>query len=127
MKTHSRFLRYSTPDVLGEATDSVTGDAELAFDGSIPISTNQEIDLAFKYAKVKSFCIYASGGITLFTNANNGSGGDTLLIPAGLTVWNANDAAACPFTIDVTKLFADNLSASAAVAVKIRVLIDSTP
>ena len=42
MLTHSRFIRYSTPDVIGEATDSATGDGELAFDGSIPLSTNQE-------------------------------------------------------------------------------------
>ena len=62
--------------------------------------------------------------VTLFTNANDGSGGDTLAIPAGLTVWNTNDIGANPFAYDVTKLFVHNASATTAVKVVIRALID---
>lgn len=129
MKTHTRSTSYSDgSELVGAADDPISGDGEVVYDGQIPISTNQEIDLAFAYANVKSLCIAAEGGgITLFSNANNGAGGNTLVIPAGLTTWNANDLAACPFTINVTKLFADNLSASAVVKLKIRVLLDVTP
>jgi hypothetical protein len=125
MITHSRTISLSSDgQLVGAGTDAQTGDAELNFNDSIAISTNKEVDLAFAYAKVKSFAMYAAGAVTLYSNANNGSGGDTLAIPAGLTVWNANDLTACPFTIDVTKLFVHNASASVAVKVIIRVLVD---
>ena len=125
MITHARSTSLSSNgQLVGAAVDSVAGDGEVGFDDSIAISTNKEIDLAFAYAKLKSFAIYASGAVTLFTNANNGSGGDTLAIPAGLTVWNTNDIAANPFAHDVTKLFVHNASGTVTPRVTIKALVD---
>jgi hypothetical protein len=125
MITHTRSISLSSDgQLVGSAADAVSGDAELGFSDSIAISTNKEIDLAFAYEKLKSFAIYAAGAVTLFTNASNGSGGDTLAIPAGLTVWNVNDIAANPFAHDVTKLYVDNASSTVVVKVVIKILID---
>jgi hypothetical protein len=126
MITHSRSVSLTSGgNLVGAASDSQTGDAEVGFSDTIAISTNKEVDLAFAYAKVKSFAFYSpDGAVTLFTNANDGGGGNTLAIPAGLTVWNANDAGACPFSHDVTKLFVDNASATKAVKVTLKVLLD---
>ena len=127
MLTHTRFQRYSTTGVIGEANDAQTGDGEASYDGTIAITTTQEVSLAFLFAKVKSFCAYVEGGsLTLKTNSS-GAPDDTLVLPVGLTVWNANDAAACPFTTDVTKFFLVNASGTATPTAKIRVLLDVTP
>jgi hypothetical protein len=129
MFTHTRFTRYTAgSDIVGQANDAVSGDGEASFAGTAAKNATTEIDLAFPYAKVKSLVIYAEGGgITLNSNAADGSGGDSLEIPAGLTTWNQNDLAVCPFTIDVTALYAVNASATVDVTLSVRVLLDVTP
>lgn len=125
MFTHTRFTRLSTPDVLAETNDSVAGDGEAAFDGTVATSTTQEILVGFGHDALKSFAVYSSGAVTIKTNSS-GAPDNTLNCPAGLTIWNTNDIAANPFTADVTKLYAVNGSATNALTLKIRVLYDAS-
>ncbi len=129
--THTKFNRYTADVILGESDSAVSGDGEVRFDGSIAGGGSPvEIDLAFPFAKVKSFAAYADGAVTLKTNSSS-SPADTLTIPGGLTAWNQNDSFSanvptCPFTVDVTKVYAVN-AGSVAVNLKLRLLLDVTP
>lgn len=135
MPTHERIVQYVAGSRIANVTDSVEGDGELAFDNAATIAfgVQIEIDLAFPFAKVKSLLLYNGGpGVTtIFSNAVDGAGGDVIAIPAGGAItWNANDAAACPFAINVTKLYATNGHGSLPVPVnglRLRFLIDVTP
>ena len=127
--THKKVLQYVADEVrIASTTESVTGDGQVAYDGSIAASgTNIEIDIAFAFANVKSFVIYSSQAMTVKTNSSTVPD-DTLAIAAGgQLVWNTNDVAVCPFTADVTKLFVTNASSTTAATLRIRVLLDVTP
>lgn len=130
MLTHTRNIRYSTDE--GRLTDTdepITGDGEQAYDGVIPTSgtPNVEVDLAFPFANVKSMVIYSAQAMTIKSNSTSVPD-DTFTVPAGKQLaWNTNDIAACPFTVDVTKLYLTNGSATLTSIVKIRILLDVTP
>lgn len=130
MLTHERILQYITAEGrLVNATDSVQGDGEVSYDGTIATSgtPNVEVDVAFAFAKVKSMLLYSTTGMTIKTNST-GAPDDTLTLAAGQAlVWNTNDPSVCPFTADVTKLYFTNASASVVASVKVRVLLDVTP
>ena len=130
MLTHKKVLQYMAgSDRIASTTESVSGDGETAYDGVIPTSgtPNVEIDVAFAFANVKSLVLYSSQAMTLKTNSS-GAPDDTIVIPAGgAIVWNTNDVAACPFTANVTKIYATNGSASVTATLRIRVLLDVTP
>lgn len=134
MLTDTRTISYTTAEgKIAESSDSQSGDGGAPYDGNIPAATEQEIDLAFAKAKVKSVLIYSrQAQITVRTNANHlGSPGDTIVVPAATTfVWNLNDPASNvnPFNgADVTKLYVTNDDATVATDIKIRVLLDVTP
>lgn len=133
MPTHSIQTRYFTEEgIVADFTDAVSGDAlglgALAWDGVIPISTNQEIDLAFAYANLKALCLYASKAATIYTNANDGAGGDTIVLAAGqVFAWSVHSGVPNPLAYNVAKMFAKNLSGTLTPSVKIRVLVDVTP
>jgi hypothetical protein len=134
MPTHKRITKYQTEEgFVANVTESVASDATLAFDNpaTIAASAQIEIDFAFPFAKVKGLLIQSTRAVTIHTNATGGAGGDTLVIPAGAVLaWLFGDLDACPFTIDVTKLYATNNHATLGIlagGLKIRVLLDVTP
>ena len=134
MPTHKRTTQYTTDEGrIASVVETVAGDGSLLYDNDATIAgaAQIEIDLAFPFADVQSVCIVASRAVTVFSNAVNGAGGDTLVIPAGgVLSWNANDIEACPFTIDVTKLYVTNGHATLGIlagGLRIRVLLDVTP
>lgn len=141
MLTHTRILKYKTAEgLLAEATDSIQGQGEFAFDDVIahnatPANSEVAVALAFTRANMKSILISAgAAGIVVRSNGNHsgvpGAADDVVTIPAGgAYVWNTNDSAGQnPFhTADVTELYITNSSATLDTAVKIRVLLDVTP
>ncbi len=134
MPTHKRITQYSTDEGrIANVVETTAGDGNLSYDNDATIAgaAQIEVDLAFPFAKVLAFCIVATRAVTVFSNAVNGAGGDTLAIPAGgVLTWNANDIEACPFTIDVTKLYVTNGHATLGIlagGLRMRFLIDLTP
>src|ERR1035437_2230491 len=134
MPSHKRLTQYSTDEGrIANVVETVDGDGNLSFDNAATIAgaAQIEIDLAFPYAKVKSSLAVATRAVTIFSNAVAGVGGDTLVIPAGGGLaWNENDLDACPFTINVTKLYVTNGHATLGIlagGLRIRILLDVTP
>lgn len=127
MPSHKITSRYSTAEgAVSEATSTYSQDGELEFEAIVPISSYQEIDLAFPYAKVSSFMLYSSGALTLLTNTQP-SGVNTISLAAGQQiVWGSDGPFANPFTTDVTKMYAHNASGTVTPTLKIRVLLDTT-
>jgi hypothetical protein len=126
--THKWSIRVdSGATLLTSLVDTITADAEVAFDGSIPASTTQEIDIAFKITEIKSLVILAGAALTVNTNAANAAGGQSFVMAAGSAVfWKNTDTTTNPITVDVTKVYAINAALTAA-SLKIYVLRDSTP
>ena len=128
--THKKRVQYfNGSEQLTDTLDTVSGDGEAVFDDSIAATVEKEVDLAFPFAKVKSVVMSSTKAATVRTNANHlGSPDDTIVIPAGGQVtWTENEAADCPFTVDVTKLYITNDHATLAAAVKVYVLLNVTP
>lgn len=134
MPSHKRLTQYSTDEGrIANVVETVVGDGNLSYDNDATIAgaAQIEIDLAFPFAQVLALCIVATRAVTVFSNAVAGVGGDTLVIPAGgVLTWDANDIEACPFTIDVTKLYVTNGHATLGIlagGLRIRILLDVTP
>ena len=128
MYTHTLTTRYNDGEAVIEAVSSQQADGAVGFDGTIAgLATDVEILVAFTLAKVKSLLIYASAALTLYTNATDGTGGDTIAVPAASSiVWADDMLGAIPLTQNVTKFYANNAGAAGA-TLKIRALVDSTP
>lgn len=128
MFTHTIGVTYkSDAGTIASTTEQFTGDGEADYDGVIPNNaTNIEIDVVVPHAAIRSMVLFAAVAMTVKTNSSSVPD-DTINIAAGTqVVWNTNHEEACPFTVDVTKLFVTNPGAVAG-AFKFRALIDSTP
>lgn len=110
------------------ATENITDDTELNFDGTFATgTTNGEIDWTSTVANLKSILIYSDKAVTLKTNSS-GSPQETIPLTAGQAlIWvRASDGAGhIPFAGDVTKIFITN-SSGATCAFKIRALAHQT-
>lgn len=113
-------------EVSGNGSGSIEIDVELTSE-----QTDVEVAIAFDKDLVKAFVVSSPVDLTIETNANDASGGNTIAVVAGEGyAWIAATGATNPFTNDVAKLFITNLDAVAVVAanpVKIRCLVDATP
>lgn len=132
--THKITTAYAAGDgQICSVTDVRTADSEAGYDGTIPkgeAPVQQEVDVAIDVSKLAALGFYSDQAVTIHTNAVNGAGGNTLSIGAGeLLAWRSNDpaGAACPLTLDVTKLYITNASAVVDAKVKLRWLVDVTP
>jgi hypothetical protein len=124
MFTHRITSTYATDE--GNAISALgtyTGTTEVAFDGTVPATTDlQEVDIAWIAANVKALLLYSSQPLTIKTNVS-GSPVQTLVLAAGQAlVWGTDHLEPIPVTANVTKLFLSNDTANIA-TVKIRVLI----
>ena len=129
MPTHKKHVEYFVEgERITDTTDTVTNDGEVSYSGTIVKNTSDnQIDLAFPYLKVKSVCIYSSTAMTVETNSTS-TPDDTFTLAAGEQLtWTVNESATCPFTVDVTKFYASNGSANDDATLKINVLLDVTP
>jgi len=128
MFTHTTGITYkSDAGTITSTTETFTGDGEANYDGVIPGgTTNAEVDVAAAHANILSMVLFSNVATTIKVNSSSAPD-DTINLPAGgQVVWNTNHPEACPFTVDVTKLFITNGGAGAA-TVKVRILLDSTP
>jgi hypothetical protein len=129
---HKIITNYVTEEgVVNVGTDLISADGVLSFDGVMPADVGgtvyTEIDLAFAFAKVKSFMIYAAGAMSLLTNTEP-AGADTIVLAAGEQItWSMNGPFVNPFAHDVTKIFAHLVSTTVPAELKIRILLDTTP
>jgi hypothetical protein len=129
---HKIITSYVTEEgVVNAATDSISADGALSFDGVMPADVGgtvyTEIDLAFPYTKMKGFMIYAAGAMSLLTNTEP-AGADTIVLAAGEQItWSVNGPFVNPFAHDVTKIFAHLVSTTVPAELKIRILLDTTP
>jgi len=126
--THTTTIGYkSDAGTITSTSEVLTGDGEANYDGVIPGgTTNAEVDLVAAHANIRSMVLFSNVATTVKVNSSSAPD-DTINLPAGgQVVWNTNHPEACPFTVDVTKLFITNAGAAAA-TVKIRILLDSTP
>lgn len=122
---------WNDDEKVATATVEVTADGEVGFSGLVAKNTEPEVDLVFPFAKVKGIVLKNAGpaAVEINTNANAaGAHDDTFALAAGAGLsWMYGDAAACPITVDVTKLFIDNNDVNLDANVTIAVLLDVTP
>lgn len=86
---------------------------------------DQEFDLDFPFAALKSFFAISTQDVTIETN-DGAAPDDTLTLKAGVPFWwAASSSQASPFTADVDSIFVTNAGDKAA-TVNIRVLYDAT-
>lgn len=127
--THTFGVIYRTAaGQITSTTDTFSGDTELSYDGSIATGvTDQELELAFDFADVKSCVLYSTKNITLETNSASAPDDTIALTATKQRVYNTDmPTGSRLFTADVTKIFITNASGATA-DIKIRILIDGTP
>lgn len=109
------------------ATAAISADADEKRSLSIPdATTDQQVDIAFNDARLKSIWISSSQTITVKTNSA-GTPQETFTIePGHPLLWTEKMPIANPFAGNVTAMFVSNASGAQA-DVEIRVGHDSTP
>lgn len=126
--THTIRTQWTSPnggvDVAGVVSE--VADAEQNRSLAVAASTpDQEFDLDFLLADLKSIFMLASEDLTIETNATDHAGGQQIDLVAGVPfVWCQSSGAANPITANVTRIFVTNAEARAA-TLEIRVLFDS--
>jgi|SRR5580692_3340051 hypothetical protein len=126
---HTALRQYkdtsSTPIQLQE---TITGDAEYNLNvASLAVAANTEFLLAYTRANLQSLCIYASGAVTVYTNApSTGAPQDTIPLVGGQAlIWTlqTDGLSKCPFSSNVTAVYVTN-AGSGAVQFKIRAIVN---
>ena len=111
---------HVTNDTFQEGSTSLAGtpvvittDAEANFDKTLTASqANLEIDIAFPYTRIKSFYVLAQGACTLKINSSTDPD-VTITLAAGQPLkWRYVDAAANPFSTNVSSIFLTDTSAA---------------
>jgi hypothetical protein len=87
---------------------------------TLPVgATGVQVDIAFALARLKQFAVVSDQPGTMFTNADDGTGGDTIPLAANKAwAWSASVGNASPFTSgeDVLTAFLDNESTTSLAA-----------
>ncbi len=126
--THSVTVAWAGSNgggISGTITQSFDAErnCSLAIAGTTP---DQQFDLDFLYAKLKSIFILATVAMTIETNAVDHAGGDIITLAANTPfLWTAGCGLANPFTANVTTIYVTP-GGSVAGQLDIRMLIDST-
>jgi hypothetical protein len=127
--THRTTLHWSgsgagSLNLSGAVTETANAEQNrvLAIAAATP---DQEFDLDFPFAALKSFFAISTQDVTIETN-DGSAPDDTITLKAGVPVWwAASSSLASPFTADVDSIFVTNAGDKAA-TVNIRVLYDAT-
>ena len=126
MLTHKIIRQYvdTSGNVIG-GNEIVSADTEINFDGAVAADdAPHEIEWTVTVANMQSICIFATGALTLETNAAGGGHQEEFsLVTNQPIIWHrgADPTGAVPFSGDVTKLYATN-PGPAIVTLKIRAL-----
>lgn len=123
--THTTRIQWTSPNggVGIAASVSESADAEQNRILAIAAANDQEFDLDFLFADLKSIFMLADQDMTVETNAADHTGGQQIDLVAGVPFWWAESSGVTnPITANVTKIF---VSAAAAGALDIRILFDS--
>lgn len=122
--THVRSVAYAVggAQIVNVAT-TLTGDEEQDIDIEVAVSTTNELqNFAITKANLQAVLIYADGALGLKTNSTSAPQ-DTITLTAGQEIaWMNGDAAACPFSSNVSAIYVTNSSTSTPVNLKIRSL-----
>jgi hypothetical protein len=104
-------------------TKKYTGQTEVAFDGTVPATTdNEAVTIAWIAANVKALLLYSDTALTIKTNSS-GTPVNTVTLAAGqIIVWGNDHPEPNPIAANVTELFLSNDQANIA-NVSIRVLL----
>lgn len=78
---------------------------------TVAATDNEEIDLTVDVSKIVSFFVELTEDGVFDTNALGGGGGQTKPLTAKRAIlWNEDDIATNPLTVDITKIFVTNSS-----------------
>jgi hypothetical protein len=127
MATHSIVETIQTAGTRIEQSHSHEADGEDSRVITVPgASVDLLINLAIDYSELESFYMLSDRDMTIETNSGSAPG-DTIALKAGKPlVWYSGSYFACPFTVDVTKLYA-TLASGVDATLKVEVLQDATP
>lgn len=122
--THTRTNTYkdASSNVLGTAESISTGVRENNIDIALVIGTDVSVPYTATRANILSLCLLSDVDLTLETNSGS-SPQETISLKAGVAkTWTlaGEGLAACPFSGNVTGLFATN---AAAANLKVRTLL----
>ncbi len=123
--THTTRTQWTSPNggVEISGTVSETADAEQNRSLAIAAAADQEFDLDFLFADLKSVFMLATEAMTVETNATDHAGGDEIELVADVPfAWTASSGLPNPFTANVTKIY---VTAATAGQLDIRILFDS--
>jgi hypothetical protein len=123
--THKISNSYSTgAGTVGSTIANFTGDIEKNVDTSVPPSTTDEpIDIKWVVTKVQSLMFTATGACTIKTNSSSSPTTTLSLAANQLLMWGTGIPGTNPVPGDVTGgLFVTN-AGTAAITLKIRVLL----
>ena len=127
--THTILRQYKdTSAIPVQLQESVSADTEYNCNvDALPVAANTQIAMAFTHANLQSLCLFASGAVTIYTNApSGGSPQDTIPLVGGQAlVWTlqTDGIGKCPFSANVTTIYVTN-AGSGAVSFKIRSLVN---
>lgn len=126
--THATTVAWAGSNGGGiSGTVSKSADGESNRELAIAATTaDQQFDLDFMFAKLKSIFLLSTVDTLLETNAINAAGGNAITLKANVPLfWTDDCGLANPFTANVTTLYVSP-SASVTSTLHIRLLIDTT-
>ena len=126
--THTIRTQWTSPNGGVDLSGTVSESADAEQNRSLAIAAttaDQEFDLDFPYADLKSIYMLASVDMTVETNAADHTGGDEISLVANVPFsWTESSGETNPFTADVTAIFVSPDSAAAS-TLEIRALYAS--
>jgi hypothetical protein len=126
--THTVRQTWTSPggtDLQGTVTETANAErnSQLAIAGT---TADQQFDLDFLYAKLKSCFLLSTIGLTIETNATDHAGGDIITLVANIPFYWCNSSGVTnPFTANVTTIYVTP-GGSTAGTLDIRLLVDTT-
>jgi hypothetical protein len=104
-----------------------TGDANVYDEVIASSQTDKVVNFALDVSACTMFLAHSTADITIETNANDATGGNTLTLEAGIPyIWYTDSEDSFLLTEDVTKLYVTNAGDGSA-TLNIRSLYDATP
>ncbi len=107
-ETHTVTMLYQRPGAEVRGAAQYSGESVVAIvDQSVPAdSTDLELDVAFTVAQVVALILSSDVAMTIETNADDATGGNTLVLAAGAPyVWTTDSLDTLLLTQDVTAMF----------------------
>ena len=127
--THTVRQTWTSPNGSVDLNGVVSESANAARDGQLAIAAttaDQQFDLDFLYAKLKSCFLLSTIGCTIETNATDHAGGNIITLVANIPYyWCNSSGITCPFTANVTTIYVTPEGAVAG-TLDYRLLVDTT-